>query len=328
MFKLASCPLILILFNIAWGDDMVDLHFVTDLIAEHQLQMPTAIFQEGIPDICMTNTRIHCISSENMDYGAVIEHVFQLHNKGRQDALIIVGGGGAHRKLLTGLAKLYPVLLTSNYPVFVPLEYSNEISLRLDSHIIFYEVEPNGVRLTDKFAVKGGTPISLDLGRWTTLNGFRYKTWKNRWDRRRDLKGASMVYALFNPTPTTLIKDEQGNIIGSRGFYPETLLVMTENLNMTTKTVVLPPGRWTKLENGTWTGGVGFLQSRSGDVCLSVGITLDRDILLELGRVNIASILLEGKNLPPITLDLECSNWAAGSRIVNMYLQTEFPGKQ
>ena len=67
---------------------------------------------------------------------------------------------------------------------------------------------------------------------------------------------------------------------------------MTENLNMTTKTVVLPPGRWIKFKNGTWTGGVGWLQSRRGDVCLSVGITLDRDILLELGRVNIASILI------------------------------------
>ena len=46
------------------------------------------------------------------------------------------------------------------------------------------------------------------------------------------------------------------------------------------------------MKNGTWTGGVGWLQSRRGDVCLSVGITLDRDILLELGRVNIASILI------------------------------------
>ena len=292
MLKLATCPLILFLCNIARANDIVDLNFVTDLIAEHHLRMPTAIFRETIPDMCMAKTRFHCISNENMDYGALIEHVFQLHNNGRQDALIIIGGGGAHSKLLTGLAKLYPVVLTSNYPVFVPLEYSNEIPLRLDSHIIFYEVEPNGVRLTDKFAVKGGTPISLDLGRWTTSNGFRYETWKNRWDRRRDLNGASMVYSLFNPTPTTLIKDEQGNIISSRGFYSEALLLMTENLNMTTKTVVLPPGRWIKFKNGTWTGGVGWLQSRRGDVCLSVGITLDRDILLELGRVNIASILI------------------------------------
>ena len=196
--------------------------------------------------------------------------------------MIIIGGGGAHSKFLTGLAELYPGVLTSDYPVFMPLEYSNEIPLRLDSHVTFYEVEPNGVWLTDKFAVKGGTPISLDLGRWTTLSGFRYKTWQNRWDRRRDLHSASIVYSLFNPSPTTLIKDEQGNIISSRGFYSETLLAITENLNMTTKTVVLPPGRWTKLANGTWTGGVGWLQSRRGDVVLSVGINLDRDFFLSL----------------------------------------------
>ena len=290
MFKLATCLLLLFLCNIAWADDMVDLHFVTDLIAEHQLRMPTAIFEEGIPDICMTNTRIHCISSENTDYGAVIEHVFQLHNNSRQDALIVVGGGEGHRQLLTRLSNdvTTSVVFTSNYPAFMPLEYSNDIALRLDSHITFYEVESDGVRLTDKFAIKGGTPITLDLGRWTTLNGFRYKTWQNRWDRRRDLHSASIVYSLFNPSPTTLIKDEQGNIISSRGFYSETLLAITENLNMTTKTVVLPPGRWTKLANGTWTGGVGWLQRGRGDVVLSVGINLDRDIFLELGRVNIA----------------------------------------
>ena len=139
MFKLATCPLLLFLCNIAWADDMVELHFVTDLIAENQLRMPTAIFEEGIPDFCMTNTRIHCISSEDTDYGAVIEHVFQLHNNSRQDALIVVGGGEGHRQLLTRLSNdvTMSVVFTSNYPAFMPLEYSNDIALRLDSQVTF-----------------------------------------------------------------------------------------------------------------------------------------------------------------------------------------------
>ena len=250
MLRLGSCTLLLFLFNIAWADDVVDLHFVTDLIEEHELRMPTVIFRETVPDVCMTHTRIHCISNDNMEYGVVIEHVIQLHNNRRQDALIVIGGGEGHRQLLTGLSNnvTTSLIFTSNYPVFVPLEYSNDIALRLDSHITFYEVEPNGVRLTDKFAVKGGTPIILDLGRWTTLKGFRYETSKNRWDRRKDLHNASFVYSLYNTTPRLVIRDEQGNIIGSKGYSSEVLQDIAESLNMIMEAPeVLPPGRWRKV---------------------------------------------------------------------------------
>ena len=55
---------------------------------------------------------------------------------------------------------------------------------------------------------------------------------------------------------------------------------------MATETVLLPPGRWKRLDNGTWTGGVGWLQSGEGDVCLSVAISLDREAFLQLGINN------------------------------------------
>ena len=58
---------------------------------------------------------------------------------------------------------------------------------------------------------------------------------------------------------------------------------------MKPETNVLPPGRWQRLENGTWTGGVGWLQSQKGDVVLSFGIRLDREAFSQLGRGSIHS---------------------------------------
>ena len=269
--------LLIMLCDIAWADEVLFSRFVQDIITEYQLLTPTAIFSEGTPDICMNITRIHCLSSENVDNQALAQHVAQLHVENRQDALILAGAGEAHQQLIEEMDKIAPSLFTSNRPVFMPIEYSFQLPLRLDSNIIFYKEKHGGLQMTDKFAVKGSNPIILDVGTWDILSGFRYKMAKNRWDRRRDLNGELLVYSLFNPSPGTLIKDEQGNIIGSRGFYPEALQGITENLNMTMETNVLPPGRWKKLENGTWTGGVGWLQTKKGDVCLGVAISLDRE---------------------------------------------------
>ena len=269
--------LLLFLCNIAWADEELFFRFVQDLITEYQLLTPTAIFSEGTPDICMNITRIHCLSSEHVDNQALAQHVAQLYVENRQDALIVAGAEEAHQQLIEELDRIAPSLFTSNRPVFMPIEFSLKLPLRLDSNIIFYEERQGGLRMTDMFAVKGSNTISLDLGTWDVLNGFRCKMAKNKWDRRRDLNGELLVYSLFNPSPGTLIKDEQDNIIGSRGFFPEALQGIAENINMKMETNVLPPGRWKRLENGTWTVGVGWLQSKKGDVCLSVAYSLDRD---------------------------------------------------
>ena len=142
----------------------------------------------------MTNTKIHCVSNDGTDNVALIEHVAFLHKESRRDALIVIGGGEQNRQLIAELARLAPFVFTSNCPVFMPIEYSDVIPLRLDSNIIFYEEELDGFKMTDMFAVKEGSTITLDLGTWDTLRGFRFISAKNRWDRRRNLNGELLVY--------------------------------------------------------------------------------------------------------------------------------------
>ena len=62
----------------------------------------------------------------------------------------------------------------------------------------------------DRFAVKGSPPITLELGQWNLKKGITLQLSKNRWDRRRDLKGAVLVNAVI----------ENGDFI-SKGFELE-----------------------------------------------------------------------------------------------------------
>ena len=72
------------------------------------------------------------------------------------------------------------------------------------------------------------------------------------------------------------IKDKNGNIIGSWGYYQDLLFYITDWLNLTIETIEHP---WSMelLENGSWTGGIGFLQRQEADVVSTgMGINLQR----------------------------------------------------
>ena len=104
----------------------------------------------------------------------------------------MAGGLEHQQQLVNELASLHPTVLTSNNPVFMPTMYRNNVSLRLDSNIVFYEEDEesgNKYRLFDIFAVKGGQPIVLELGEWKLESGIRVAiqqdimsiTWPQSW---------------------------------------------------------------------------------------------------------------------------------------------------
>ena len=266
--------------NAALAKDKSD--FVQDLIAEYNLFLPTIVFSEYAPDLCMTHQRIHCLSTDETNSKGLTEHIVNLQNKRKQDALIILGIEG-HQQLMTDLAHMAPTFFSSNCPVFMPMELSDLMTLRFDSNIIFYEEKPDMISIMDKFAVKGGAPITLNLGTWDMLNGFHFVRAKSRWDRRRNLNGAPLVYCIYGPMDRVmeLIKDDQGNFIGSTGFWPAILHLVADNLNVTTKTKLILPVSWQKLKNGTWMGAMGLLQSKKVDAVVRVTINLERTSVVD-----------------------------------------------
>ena len=207
-----------------------------------------------------------CVTNDANATG-VAEHLAMIHQVGRQDGVVFVGSPD-NELILRETTRIVPSLFLSNSPVFMPIGYSNMVKLRLDSNIIFHvKLAEIGYELVDIFAVKDGASIALELGKWDMDGGMKLFSSMTRWERRTDLKGAEFVNSLtsWSPSYAELIKDRDGNIVGSRGFFQEKLFYITDKLNLTIKTIEYPGGS-KLLENGSWTGGRGLFQRKEIDV--------------------------------------------------------------
>ena len=243
-------------------------NFIEDIITNWKFLSPTIIFtEEHTTDLCWRRDMTLCVTND-ANSTELAGHLAMIHKDRKQDVLIFVGSPG-HEQLLIELTKLVPSMFTSNCPVFMPRDYSTMIKLRLDSNIIFHEVVTGtGTEfdLVDIFAIKDGPPIKLEVGKWDVDSGIRLLNSISRWERRTDLKGASLVNSFWtNEGWSDFIKDNDGNIVGSRGYIQDLLFYITDSLNLTIKTIEYPQPS-NLLENGSWTAGRGLLQRKEIDV--------------------------------------------------------------
>lgn len=172
--------------------------------------------------------------------GTLWRHLARLLNNRKQDGVIFVDTEGLeNRGLVEKLALRVPAIFRSNYPVFMHTAYSNILDLRLDFNVIFYEVEDDKIRLLDKFSVLGGAPIVLEVGIWQRFHGVKLSERKNRWERRTNLLGASITNGLTTDSDVASpIFDENGNLTGSEGWYPEILTYITDHINMSVNPMI------------------------------------------------------------------------------------------
>ena len=156
----------------------------------------------------------------------------------KQDSLIFVGSG-THTELLDNLQSTVQDMFRSDCPIFLPIEYSRTVEMKLDNNFVFYENHTNGTSsLIDKFTVNGGPEIVMEIGTWDS-NGVELKKTINRWDRRTDLMGATFVNTLYENnvgSSAFFIYDSNGTIIGSKGHYQDQLFYILDRLNVTIET--------------------------------------------------------------------------------------------
>ena len=95
-----------------------------------------------------------CLINDKVNYKDLASHLITIHQQNKQDGLIFVGGQ-SNNELLKQISKSASFLFTSNYPVFMPTSYKNDIKLRLDSNIFFFSDHKDGTyELQDIFAIK------------------------------------------------------------------------------------------------------------------------------------------------------------------------------
>ena len=244
-------------------------HFISDVVENFRLISPTIIFGDEAPGLCMDEDWVLCLDSSQNDASLIAKHLETLHLSRKQDAVIFADGNGMST-LVEETSNLIPSLFRSPCPVFMPLVNAHLIELRLDSNALFYTQEDtHGYILLDKYAFKGGPPITKELGSWNKTKGLELYASTNRWDRRNDFEGAVVINTLkFYKNFAEPVFDSQGNVVGSRGSRPDRLYAVAESLNLAIETILAPDGEFGKrFENGTWTGCVGMLTRGLADVC-------------------------------------------------------------
>ena len=247
-----------------------------------ELRSPTIIVQVDLPSLCFTHQWVLCLPND-MEINDLTNNLALLHQKRKHDSLIIHGEIG-HEELLKEFAIKLQTMFSSNSPVFMPTEYSSLMSLRLDSNIVFYEkAGPKAYKLMDKFAVKGGSPITLYLGDWDTTNGINLYESLNKYDRRTDLKGAAIINGIYKWSmgSADLLRDKKGNLIGSKGYYQDYLFYITEALKLSVEPMEVVYSR-VIFDNGSWDGVFGALQRNEIDVAATqLGVNLQRTEIID-----------------------------------------------
>ena len=249
-----------------------------DLIQTWKLLSPTVIIRDDSFDLCMLRSWILCLFDWH-NTTQLAHHLDLISRENKQDGVIFVGSQG-HEELLRELFKVSPSTFSSRYPVFMPAQYEKYIQLRLDSNLIFYEeTSPGKYELTDRFAVKGGHSIVEEIGHWDEENGVNLLKSMNRWERRKDLRGASIISAVRINGVWSVVKaldgrslvDNSGNYlddiqnwtlreVDSSGYFPGKLSIIADACNLRVKAVYIHDGRSKLLENGSYTGFMGYLQ--------------------------------------------------------------------
>ena len=284
--------------------------FLEDIIANFELTAPTIILDDDVPELCMSIQWVLCLNTFGNDVAEVAQHLETLFLSRRQDAIIF-----AEKDSISALIReTSPSLFKSALPVFMPIKYASLIELRLDLNILFYKrVGAEEFMLVEIFNVKGGKPITQELGSWKEGRGLQLFHSKNRWNRRTDLNKAEVIECLLLYKNYGEPQYDNGSVIGSVGLHPDRLHTFAEVLNLKVTTILADDGVeggnfGKKFKNGSWSGNVGMLTRKNADVStIGLAWTLQRYIDIDYVddlKMPLGGYTLIGKKSKLKTLDM------------------------
>ena len=259
------------------------LIYLTNLVATPN---PMLLMAEGedLPiEFCSGTTfSVSCIEYSNQGALSILDHITTLNYKGKMINPVILSD--SNNKAMVRKINEDPLAFSKNGLWLMPIEYMSLIDLRLDSKIFFYSGNGvTGFTLYEGYAIKGRT-ITNTLDVWypdmeALLDKRLSNLATNILGRRSDLFQTVLMHSWFEDPPyMTYVRDEMGQVMGSKGYNSDLLNELKDQMNFSIENVPAKVKTWGKIRNGSWIGIVGMLVDKDIDVSAH-GILMKTDRL-------------------------------------------------
>ena len=243
-----------------------------------QLQDPTILFAEDgqMPvEICSRiNIPLRCIIYEDgMDSTEVMSDLLTLSN-----GPILING--YDHGLSFQLNEEGATLHSGQRLWLMPLDYEENIQLRLDNRVFFYKKElSDNYTVYEGYGIKGLKHIS-PLFEWFPSKADHLKVFEKEsvLKRRSDLKGVELVadYPAEVDPFAKYIRDSSGAIVQVVGYYTDILNDLEDYFKFTIKRLSSQSGWGNQLANGSFSGLMGQLVNKKIDMAQPFAMSLVR----------------------------------------------------
>jgi ABC-type amino acid transport substrate-binding protein len=239
------------------GSVVIGIHdqkFIADVI-EHFGATNTVSLTRNCNDFTGINILIAnsymCYSNE-ADIVEIVQHIQWLLEQDQLDFINFMGSD--HDGLLlkldnsTNLFHSSVAIILSEYP-------SVQLSLRLDTRLFYYNARGNETfKLFEHYTIRGGPPITRQIGTWTTNQGLIIPI-SSIWDRRADLMAVNLKSTTMPFSIMTIPQyDSRGSLTSITGLLQDMLHRLESQLNFTSDTVFSKDGKWGTYKKETHSG--------------------------------------------------------------------------
>ena len=243
-----------------------------------QLQDPTILFTEDeqMPVKLCSSIKIslRCTKYEDgIDSTEVMNNLLTLTN-----GPVLIHG--YQLDLSRQLETMHSTLFSGPRLWLMPLDYEQNIQLRLDSRFFFYDKTKSGnYTVYEGYAVKGSKHLT-PLFEWSTSKTDHINVFEKEsvLKRRSDLTGVVLTsdYSAELRPFVRYIRDSSGAIVKTDGYYADIITDLEDYFKFTIKRVASESGWGIQLNNGSWTGLMGQFIDKKIDMAQPFGISLQR----------------------------------------------------
>ncbi|XP_015511066.2 probable glutamate receptor isoform X1 [Neodiprion lecontei] len=209
-----------------------------------------------------------------MDLGTFTTKVGRSYFNIKRPLFVILNDQGNVQHLLTNQVSTWITMAYPTWMIFLSegstaSDFFSRMDIPFDCEFLVSESNGTMEVITEVYRVSPGDVLrNLPFGTWSPTDGVR-TTRLTFYQRRSNLFGKKLrVTSIENPPMSTILTDEQGEMIGVGGLFGRILEILQEKMNCTFEYIECDS--WGSISpNGTWNGMLALLNERKADLAAS-----------------------------------------------------------